>query len=82
MGEHRITLEDDAPIRPAFGRERRSVEEDGSAGRGFLAEDEAQQAALARAGRPDDRDERSRLHVERHPLEHDLLAIFDPDVAE
>ena len=57
MREDRIALEDDAPVRARLGGEALAVEIDGAARRGFLAENEPQEGALAGAGRADDGDE-------------------------
>src|SRR3546814_2181306 len=53
--EYRIALENDAAIGSAFRRQRHPVERYGPARGRFLAQDDAQKAALARARRPYDR---------------------------
>src|SRR5262245_56109325 len=57
MREYRVALKDDAAIGAGLVGEGLAVEEDGAAGRPLLAEDEAEEGALARAGRPDHGDE-------------------------
>ena len=80
--EDRIALEDDAAVGAGLGREGLAVDQDAAARRPLLAEDQAQERALAGAGRADHRKERAVGDVEIDALEHDLVAIFDPDVAE
>ncbi|KAK0339655.1 hypothetical protein LTR94_033649, partial [Friedmanniomyces endolithicus] len=55
---------------------------DASARRRLLSQDQAQQAALSCPGRADDRHERSGGDVQVDALQNDLVAIFDPDVAQ
>jgi hypothetical protein len=81
MRKHRIALEHDAAIRVRIRREERAVEQDRATRVGFLAQRNPQEAALAGAGRADDRDEGAR-RCRDSPLEHDLVAIFDPDIFE
>ena len=82
MRKHRIALEHHAAIAVALRLERGAVERDGPARRRILPQYHAQQAALARTRWPDDRDECAFLDLEIDAFEHDLVAIFDPDVAQ
>ena len=82
MREHRIALEHDAAVGPRLGRKRLAVEQHGALARPLLAEDQPQERALSRAGRTDDRQEGAGGDLEIDALEHDLVAVLDPDVAE
>ena len=82
MREDRIALEDDAAIGAGLGRQRLAADQDLAARRPLLAEDEAKEGALAGPGRADHGDESPGGDVEIDALEDDLVAIFDPDVAE
>jgi hypothetical protein len=81
MGKHRIALKHDAAVGPGLGRQRHAVEQDLSAGRRLLAEDQPQERAFSRARRPDHRQKRAGRDLEVDALEHDLVAVLDPDVA-
>ena len=82
MREHRVALKHHAAIGAAFGFERLAIEQDRAARRCLLTEDQAQEAGLTRARGADDREERTLGHFEVDLFEHDLVAVFDPDVLE
>ena len=67
---------------PRLGRQRLAVEQDRAARRPLLPEHHAQERALAAARRTDDRDEGARGDIEIDALQHDLVAVFHPDVAD
>jgi hypothetical protein len=81
MREHRIALEHDAAIGAAFGAHRLTIKQNLAAARRLLAEDQAEETALAGTRRADHRDEAAFGDLERDAFEHDLVAVFDPDVA-
>jgi hypothetical protein len=81
MREHRIALEHDAAIGAAFGAHRLAVEQNLATARRFLAEDQAEEGALAGTRGADHRDEAALGDLKRDAFEHDLVAVFDPDVA-
>ncbi len=80
--EHRVALEHDAAVRPRLVRQRRAVEQHRAAGRPLLPEHHAQERALAAARRADDGDEGAGRDLDIDALEHDLVAVFDPHVAD
>ena len=82
MRKHRVALEHHAAIRPGLGGKRRAVEQHFALRRPFLAEDEPQERALARSGRTDHRQEAAALQFDVDALQHDLVAVLDPDVAK
>ena len=80
MREHRIALEHDAAVRPRLVRHRHAIEQQRPARRPLLSEHHAQERALAAARRTDDRDEGAGRDLDIDPLQHDLVAVFDPHV--
>ena len=82
MRKHGVALEDDAAVRTRLRRQRLAVEQDGAPGRPLLAEQHAQERRLAAAGWADEGDEGARCDGQRDVLEHDLVAIFLPDIVD
>src|SRR5712691_10454804 len=70
--KHRIALKHDTAIRSRLGRQQRAIKQNSAARRLLLPEDQAQERALAGAGRADHGKESARGNLKIDALEHDL----------
>src|SRR3984957_4123847 len=82
MRKHRIALEHDAAVGAGFGWKRLAIEQHLSLRGPFLAEDQAQESALAGAGGSDHRKKGAGRDLYVDALQHDLRTVFDPDIAK
>ena len=82
MRKHRVALEHHAAVGAGLGGELFAIDQDLPARGPLLAEQQAQEGGLAATGRPDQRHERARRDLEADAFQHDLVAVFLPDVLD
>src|SRR3954453_4605216 len=80
MRKHRIALENNSAVGTGLRGKRFAVEQHRALRWAFLAQDQPQERALARAGRPDHRKETAGRDLDIDAFEHDLRTVLDPDV--
>ena len=80
MRKHRIALEDHTTTAVRLRRQRLAVEQDGTTGRFFLTEQQAQKGRFTTAGRADHRAKLALFHLQIDALQHHVVAVLLPDV--